>query len=171
MAGTECREHAEASSARGMAPAESASMHCRTDLMERIVDKDNMREAYAKVRSNRGSAGADRMGVSEMHDYFKEHADELFEQVLTVFGNGFLDILAARFRQSGKRTADVSDFCLPEHQGLVHPLARAVELDESSMVDHPVDHRGGKLVVAQDRSPFAELDVGGEHHASLLVAC
>ena len=89
----------------------------------------------------------------------------------TVFGNGFLDILAARFRQSGKRTADVSDFCLPEHQGLVHPLARAVELDESSMVDHPVDHRGGKLVVAQDRSPFAELDVGGEHHASLLVAC
>ena len=83
MAGTECREHAEASSARGMAPAESASMHCRTDLMERIVDKDNMREAYAKVRSNRGSAGADRMGVSEMHDYFKEHADELFEQVLT----------------------------------------------------------------------------------------
>ena len=88
-----------------------------------------------------------------------------------VFGNGFLDILAARFRQSGKRTADVSDFCLPEHQGLVHPLARAVELDESSMVDHPVDHRGGKLVVSQDRSPFAELDVGGEHHASLLVAC
>ena len=89
----------------------------------------------------------------------------------SVFGNGFLDILVARFRQSGKRTADVSDFCLPEHQGLVHPLARAVELDESSMVDHPVDHRGGKLVVAQDRSPFAELDVGGEHHASLLVAC
>lgn len=89
----------------------------------------------------------------------------------TVFGNGFLDTLAARFRQSGKRTADVSDFCLPEHQGLVHPLARAVELDESSMVDHPVDHRGGKLVVSQDRSPFAELDVGGEHHASLLVAC
>ena len=88
-----------------------------------------------------------------------------------VFGNGFLDTLAARFRQSGKRTADASDFCLPEHQGLVHPLARAVELDEPSMVDHPVDHRGGKLVVAQDRSPFAELDVGGEHHASLLVAC
>ena len=78
-----------------------------------------------------------------------------------VFGNGFLDALTARFRQSGKRTADASDFCLPEHQGLVHPLARAVELDESSMVDHPVDHRGGKLVVAQDRSPFAELDVGG----------
>ena len=82
----------------------------------------------------------------------------------------FSTLSAARFRQSGKRTADASDFRLPEHQGLVHPLARAVELDESSMVDHPVDHRGGKLVVAQDRSPFAELDVGGEHHASLLVA-
>lgn len=80
--GTECREQAGASSIPGMAPAESASMHCRYDLMERIVDKDNMREAYAKVRSNRGSAGVDRMGVSEMRDYFKEHADELFEQVL-----------------------------------------------------------------------------------------
>lgn len=82
MSGTECREQAEASSAQGMAPAESASMHRQLDLMERIVDKDNMREAYAKVRSNRGSAGVDRMSVSQMHDYFKEHADELFEQVL-----------------------------------------------------------------------------------------
>ena len=83
MVGTGCREHAEASSAQGMAPAESAGMHCQPDLMERIVDKDNMREAYARVRSNRGSAGADRMGVPEMHDYFKEHADELLGQVLT----------------------------------------------------------------------------------------
>ncbi|MGM9659726.1 MAG: group II intron reverse transcriptase/maturase, partial [Faecousia sp.] len=49
--------------------------------MEWIVDKDNMREAYAKVRSNRGSAGVDRMGVSQMHDYFKEHVDELICQV------------------------------------------------------------------------------------------
>lgn len=57
-------------------------MQCRYDLMERIVDKGNMREAYARVRSNRGSAGVDRMSVSQMHDYFKEHADELFEQVL-----------------------------------------------------------------------------------------
>lgn len=106
-----------------------------------------------------------------IHDKKAKHCSSCKGEISDVFGNGFLDILAARFRQSGKRTADVSDFCLPEHQGLVHPLARAVELDESSMVDHPVDHRGGKLVVAQDRSPFAELDVGGEHHASLLVAC
>lgn len=105
--------------------------------------------------------------VTEVADYLHVSRSTVYR----VFGNGFLDTLAARFRQSGKRTADASDFCLPEHQGLVHPLARAVELDESSMVDHPVDHRGGKLVVAQDRSPFAELDVGGEHHASLLVAC
>lgn len=79
--GTECQEHAEASSTQGMAPAENANMQCRHSLMERVVDKDNMREAYAKVRSNRGSAGVDRMGVSQMHDYFKEHADELFQQV------------------------------------------------------------------------------------------
>lgn len=81
MVGTECREQAEASSTQGMAPAESASMHCRYDLMERIVDKDNMREAYVKVRSNRGSAGVDRMSVTQMHDYFKEHVDDLICQV------------------------------------------------------------------------------------------
>lgn len=131
------------------------------------------------------STGMSKQSVCDVFDVAEEQGiayddvrdmpdDEVYRLLFpdrNVFGNGFLDILAARFRQSGKRTADVSDFCLPEHQGLVHPLARAVELDESSMVDHPVDHRGGKLVVAQDRSPFAELDVGGEHHASLLVAC
>ena len=82
--GTECREQAGASSIPGMTPAESAGMHRQDGLMERIVDRDNMREAYRKVRSNRGAAGVDRMGVSEMRDYFKEHADELLEQV----GNG-----------------------------------------------------------------------------------
>lgn len=82
--GTECREQAGASSIPGMAPVESAGMHRQDGLMERIVDRDNMREAYRKVRSNRGAAGVDRMGVSEMRDYFKEHADELFGQV----GNG-----------------------------------------------------------------------------------
>ena len=80
-AGTECQGYAEASSTQGMAPSESASMHCRHGLMEWIVDKDNMREAYVKVRSNRGSAGVDRMSVSQMYDYFKERIDELICQV------------------------------------------------------------------------------------------
>ncbi|MGN0261511.1 MAG: hypothetical protein ACI4B9_01470 [Eggerthellaceae bacterium] len=49
--------------------------------MERIVDKDNMREAYIKVKSNRGSAEVDRMSVTKMHSCFKEHVDGLICQV------------------------------------------------------------------------------------------
>lgn len=74
-------EHPEASSAQGMTPAESASANCPTDLMERIVDRDNMRRAYGKVKANKGAAGIDRMGVVEMREYFSQHSDELFSQV------------------------------------------------------------------------------------------
>ena len=38
------------------------------------------------------------------------------------------------------------------------------------MMHNPVDHRRRELVVSQDRSPFAELDVGREDHAPPLVA-
>ena len=145
--------------------------------IEEASDAEVLEDVYASVRRRAAAVRSDVARQQLIRDLYERFFKVAFSDVsdkmgvVYVFGNGFLDILAARFRQSGKRTADVSDFCLPEHQGLVHPLARAVELDESSMVDHPVDHRGGKLVVAQDRSPFAELDVGGEHHASLLVAC
>ena len=62
------------------------------------------------------------------------------------------------------------DSRLPEHQRGIHPPARAVELDQPSMVDQPVDRGGGELVVAEHRAPLAELDVGGDDHAPLLVA-
>ncbi len=64
-----------------MKPAESASVSCPTDLMERIVDRDNMRRAYGKVKANKGAAGIDRMGVAEMREYFSRHSDELFSQI------------------------------------------------------------------------------------------
>lgn len=143
-------------------------------VVRRLMAEEGCKVAYLKRKRRYNSYKGEISDAPPNLVRRNFHADapnKLWLTDITVFGNGFLDTLAARFRQSGKRTADASDFCLPEHQGLVHPLARAVELDESSMVDHPVDHRGGKLVVAQDRSPFAELDVGGEHHASLLVAC
>ena len=38
------------------------------------------------------------------------------------------------------------------------------------MVDQPVDGGRGELVVAEHRAPLAELDVGGDDHAPLLVA-
>lgn len=74
-------EQPEASSAQRIAPAESANVHCPTDLLERIVDKDNMRHAYGKVQANKGAAGIDKMGVAEMREYFRQHSDELFDQI------------------------------------------------------------------------------------------
>lgn len=81
MVSAEQKEHLEASSAQRIAPDESTNMHCPTDLLERIVDKDNMRHAYRKVKANKGAAGIDKMGVVEMKDYFRQHADDLFEQI------------------------------------------------------------------------------------------
>ena len=81
MVPAERGEQPEASSARGMKPAESASVSCPTDLMERIVDRGNMRRAYGKVKANKGAAGIDRMGVAEMREYFSRHSDELFSQI------------------------------------------------------------------------------------------
>lgn len=74
-------EQPEASSTQGIAPAESANVHCPTDLLERIVDKDNMRHAYRKVQANKGAAGIDKMGVAEMREYFRQHSDELLDQI------------------------------------------------------------------------------------------
>ena len=77
----EQEEQLGASSAQGITPAKSISMHCSTDLLERIVDKDNMRHAYRKVKANKGGAGIDKMSVIEMREYFEQHSDELFKQI------------------------------------------------------------------------------------------
>ena len=74
-------QHLQASSAQRIAPDKHTNTHCPNDLLERIVGKDNMRLAYKKVKANKGGAGVDKMSVSEMHDYFKDHSDELFEQI------------------------------------------------------------------------------------------
>lgn len=77
----EQEEHLEASSAQGIAPCEHTSTNRPKDLLERIVDKDNMRHAYGKVKANKGAAGIDKMTVKEMHEYFKHNVDELIRQI------------------------------------------------------------------------------------------
>lgn len=78
--GAEHLEYAQASCATRIAPIQSTS-HCPMDLLERIVDADNMRHAYRKVKANKGGAGIDNMGVQEMHAYFKENSETLFNQI------------------------------------------------------------------------------------------
>lgn len=48
-----------------------------SDLLERILSKDNMNNAYKKVKANKGSHGVDGMTVDELLKYLKEHGQEL----------------------------------------------------------------------------------------------
>lgn len=49
------------------------------NLLERILDRNNLNQAYLKVKRNGGSAGIDGMTVEEMLPYLKEHREELLE--------------------------------------------------------------------------------------------
>lgn len=77
----EREEHSEASSAWGITPDENASANRSEGLLERIVDKGNMRHAYGKVKANKGAAGVDKMTVNEMRDWFKHNVDALIQQI------------------------------------------------------------------------------------------
>ena len=50
-------------------------------LLERILTRANMAEAYKRVVKNGGSAGADGMTVAAMSGYLKEHYPELVQSL------------------------------------------------------------------------------------------
>ncbi len=49
------------------------------NLLERILDRNNLNQAYLKVKRNGGSEGVDGMTVEEMLPYLREHREELLE--------------------------------------------------------------------------------------------
>lgn len=51
------------------------------DLLERILDRNNLNQAYLKVKRNGGAAGIDAMTVDEMLPYLREHREELLEEL------------------------------------------------------------------------------------------
>lgn len=53
-----------------------------SDLLERILSKDNMNNAYKRVKANKGSHGIDGMTVDELLQYLKEHGQELRQSLL-----------------------------------------------------------------------------------------
>src|SRR4249919_2882701 len=50
--------------------------------MEEICERANLKEAFRQVRSNKGSAGVDRMTVDQLGDYLKQHWPDIREQLL-----------------------------------------------------------------------------------------
>ena len=42
-------------------------------LLEKILERDNLNEAYKRVYANKGSSGVDGVTVEELFDYLKEN--------------------------------------------------------------------------------------------------
>jgi RNA-directed DNA polymerase len=51
-------------------------------IMEEVCERANLKEALRQVRSNKGSAGVDRMTVDQLSDYLKQHWPVIREQLL-----------------------------------------------------------------------------------------
>jgi RNA-directed DNA polymerase len=73
-----CREGTEASVA--VRAPESPAM-CEY-LMEEVLERDNLRKALRRVKSNKGSPGIDGMSVWQLPGYLKEHWQEVHDQLL-----------------------------------------------------------------------------------------
>lgn len=51
------------------------------NLLKVILDRNNLKKIYLKVKKNGGSAGIDGMTVDEMLPYLKEHREELLSEL------------------------------------------------------------------------------------------
>ena len=52
-------------------------------LLEKILERENLNEAYKRVYANKGASGVDGVMVGELFDYLKEHKAELLESIRT----------------------------------------------------------------------------------------
>jgi len=73
------------SSAGGVSSVTTAAEQSRPEaehLMEAVVERENMRAAYKRVVSNKGSAGIDEMTVEDLAAHLREHWPGIKEQLL-----------------------------------------------------------------------------------------
>lgn len=65
-----------------VAGSEAESLAEDKRLMERVCERENLKRALARVKRNKGSAGADRMTVGELPGYLKVHWPVIRERLL-----------------------------------------------------------------------------------------
>lgn len=53
----------------------------KDDLLEKILDRNNLNQAFKKVKSNKGAGGIDGMGVEHLLPYLKENNKTLIQKV------------------------------------------------------------------------------------------
>lgn len=76
---TECKGYAGAQSA--VRPGNEETAGRRQNLLEKILYKDNLNNAYKRVKANKGAPGVDGMTVEEALPWLKEHGQELIESI------------------------------------------------------------------------------------------
>jgi RNA-directed DNA polymerase len=65
------------------APTASGPAHALTDrLMEEVCRRDNLNQAYSRVKANKGAPGIDGMTVDELFSWITEHKQELIASLL-----------------------------------------------------------------------------------------
>ena len=80
-----------------------------TEMIERILSKENLEEAKCKVMSNKGSAGVDRMKTSELPKLIEAHGEELSEAKSladTRSGQGLLPTTEGDFLAGSERSGN-----------------------------------------------------------------
>lgn len=60
----------------------NGSNECSGNLLERIVDRDNLNQAYKRVKANGGSHGVDGMKVDELLPHLKQHGAAIRQAIL-----------------------------------------------------------------------------------------
>src|SRR5512140_1680298 len=51
-------------------------------LMEEVCDRENLNQAYKRVKANKGSAGVDEMTVHDLKTWLAEHKEALIASLL-----------------------------------------------------------------------------------------
>jgi group II intron reverse transcriptase/maturase len=78
----EPREYAGAPDREKMTENNATNTDRQTDkLMEKIINRQNLYEAYKRVKANKGAGGVDGMQVDELLPYLQQHADEVIQQL------------------------------------------------------------------------------------------
>ena len=52
------------------------------ELLEEILSRKNLNEAYRRVYANKGASGVDSVSVEELHEHLRVHKAEILESIM-----------------------------------------------------------------------------------------
>ena len=79
----EAREAAKEGTESCMATRGTESLAIGKQLMEEVCERENCKQALARVKANKGSPGVDGMTVEELPGYLKQHWPTIREQLMS----------------------------------------------------------------------------------------